>query len=324
MTYNNDASDQFERDAASAAELTSQERRLYTAISDALIPSYETNPSASDAHVPTRWIDEALRIRPDLVAPFRNVLAAFDKQGVPIAAEDVFARLEELTSESIGALGTLTAGAYFLNPTVRGLIGYPGQESREYSTGADLPYLDMLERVVERGEIFQPTVKPEPANDGGTRSPGGSMSDSNQLFIKKESISLRLALQAIDAAISEAQRVGGAFSIVVMDDGGHVTASARMDGAALSSLQVAADKAYTVAATGFTPTQWYEYAAADPRMASGVRGMERVVTFDGGLPVVAADSVIGAIGVSGGHYEQDLQVATAAAQATARLLGEVH
>lgn len=150
------------------------------------------------------------------------------------------------------------------------------------------------------------------------------MSDSNQLFIKKESISLRLALQAIDAAISEAQRVGGAFSIVVMDDGGHVTASARMDGAALSSLQVAADKAYTVAATGFTPTQWYEYAAADPRMASGVRGMERVVTFDGGLPVVAADSVIGAIGVSGGHYEQDLQVATAAAQATARLLGEVH
>lgn len=142
-------------------------------------------------------------------------------------------------------------------------------------------------------------------------------------FVTKRSISMSLALRLIDAAAAEAHRIEGAFSIVVLDDAGHVKASARMDGAGLSSLQVATDKAYTVVATGFTPAQWFEYSSGDPKMASGMAGMDRVVTFDGGLPIVMSGEVIGAIGVSGGHYEQDLQVATAAANSVRETTGAV-
>ncbi|WP_099022937.1 GlcG/HbpS family heme-binding protein [Mycolicibacterium palauense] len=300
--------------AAQATELSARERELFAVVADALIPDYGTRPSASGAQVPTRWIDAALAARPDLLAPLREVLAACADVTPSTPASTVFARLQDLDPALVGAVGTLTAGAYFLNPAIRELIGYPGQESRTYSVGTDLPYLNMLERVVERGEIYQPTVESDPAK---TRhhNEGESMPSPDLTVITKRTISLSLARSLVDAAIAEAGRVGGAFSVVVVDESGNVKASACMDGAALSSLQVAADKAYTVVATGFTPAQWFEYSSADPKMASGMAGMDRVVTFPGGLPVVVSGEVVGAIGVSGGHYEQDLQVATAAVEA---------
>lgn len=70
-----------------------------------------------------------------------------------------------------------------------------------------------------------------------------------------------------------------------------------------------------------TPAQWFDYSAGDPKMAAGLAGMDRVITFDGGLPIEVDGAVVGAIGVSGGHYSQDLQAATAAVQAVASMVG---
>jgi uncharacterized protein GlcG (DUF336 family) len=39
---------------------------------------------------------------------------------------------------------------------------------------------------------------------------------------------------------------------------------------------------------------------------------ERLVTFGGGFPIVVDGEVVGAIGVSGGHYTDDMAVADAA------------
>lgn len=134
-------------------------------------------------------------------------------------------------------------------------------------------------------------------------------------YVEKRGIAFAFALRLVDGAVAEARRIGGAFSITVVDESGNPTAFVRMDGAGPGSAQMSRDKAYTVIATGMTPTQWFEYSQADPKMAAGMAGMERVVTFDGGLPIVVDDEVIGALGVSGGHYEQDLKVATAALEA---------
>jgi uncharacterized protein GlcG (DUF336 family) len=38
----------------------------------------------------------------------------------------------------------------------------------------------------------------------------------------------------------------------------------------------------------------------------------RLVVFGGGYPVIVDGAVVGAIGVSGGHYSQDMDVAKAA------------
>jgi uncharacterized protein GlcG (DUF336 family) len=89
-------------------------------------------------------------------------------------------------------------------------------------------------------------------------------------------------------------------------------AFSRMDGAALLSVQVAQDKAYTAAGFGIPTDQWHEFIKNDPPLAAGATaGIDRLVVFGGGYPIKVADQVVGGIGVSGGHYSQDMEVAQA-------------
>ena len=61
-------------------------------------------------------------------------------------------------SEAFDCLGVLTSGAYFLNPEVKKLIGYPGQVPSPASDDLD-SYSGMLAKVLERGPVFRPTLK---------------------------------------------------------------------------------------------------------------------------------------------------------------------
>ncbi|MCW2794426.1 MAG: hypothetical protein JWO76_3524 [Nocardioides sp.] len=138
--------------------LTDEERQKFAAIADVLIPSAEGMPSASEAAVPEKWLDEALRHRPDLTAGLRAALTAAGDLP-PAEAVDV------LNSEHIPAfeaLGTLAAGAYFLNPEVKQLIGYPGQVPTVPRDDTDT-YFDLLENVLERGQVYRdvPTAGPD-------------------------------------------------------------------------------------------------------------------------------------------------------------------
>jgi uncharacterized protein GlcG (DUF336 family) len=50
----------------------------------------------------------------------------------------------------------------------------------------------------------------------------------------------------------------------------------------------------------------------DPPLAMGAApGIDRLIVFGGGFPITVGDAVVGAIGVSGGHYSQDMEVAQA-------------
>ena len=129
----------------------------------------------------------------------------------------------------------------------------------------------------------------------------------------KASISTEAAHEIIAAAEAKAREIGTPMVIAVVDDGGVLKAFSRMDGAALLSVQVAQDKAYT--AVGFSmPTHgWHDFIKDDPPLAAGApSGIDRLVVFGGGYPIVVADQLVGAIGVSGGHYSEDMKVAEAA------------
>lgn len=130
-------------------------------------------------------------------------------------------------------------------------------------------------------------------------------------YIDKRGISLELAQQVAAAAVAHATEMGGAFTVVVVDDTGVTKVASRMDGAALSSLHAATNKAYSAIATGFSTKEWFDFTAADPQMAAGAQGMERLMLFEGGLLIEVDGHRIGAIGVSGGHYSQDTAVAEA-------------
>ena len=127
----------------------------------------------------------------------------------------------------------------------------------------------------------------------------------------RPSVSTELARAIISAAERKAQEMGHPFVIAIVDDSGVLKAFSRMDGAALLSIQVAQDKAYTAAGFGMSTDMWHEFVKDDAPLAMGApTGIDRLVVFGGGYPIKIGDAVVGAIGVSGaagmpfGHQDE--------------------
>ncbi len=129
---------------------------------------------------------------------------------------------------------------------------------------------------------------------------------------ERPSVTAELAKVMIEAAERKAKEMGHPFAIAIVDDSGVLKAFSRMDGAALLSVQVAQDKAYTAVGFGMPTDAWHDFVKDDPPLAMGAApGIERLIVFGGGYPIKIGSAVVGAIGVSGGHYSQDMEVAQA-------------
>jgi uncharacterized protein GlcG (DUF336 family) len=87
-----------------------------------------------------------------------------------------------------------------------------------------------------------------------------------------------------------------------------------MDGAPLLSTEIAQDKAYTAVAFGLATEDWYPFIKDDGPLALGITKVPRLIVFGGGYPVREGGAVVAGIGVSGGHYTQDMEVARAGLQ----------
>jgi uncharacterized protein GlcG (DUF336 family) len=139
----------------------------------------------------------------------------------------------------------------------------------------------------------------------------------SQSFVKR-SISADSAQAVIAACTAKAGELGAPFVIVVVDESGVVKASLRMDGAPLLSVQVATDKAYTAAGFGMATDDWFSFVDGDgPLKLGATAGIDRLVVFGGGYPLKDGDQVVGAVGVSGGHWSDDMKVAQAGVEAFA-------
>ena len=138
--------------AGTAAAL---DRETLAGLADALIPASDGMPAASEAGATGKHLDEVLRLRSDLEEPLRQLTER--ARGADPAQE--VERLQAEEPAAFEALSTAVAGAYFLNPDVRRLIGYPGQERRpiEAEDPPDYEQDGLLASVVERGTIYRPT-----------------------------------------------------------------------------------------------------------------------------------------------------------------------
>jgi len=135
---------------------------------------------------------------------------------------------------------------------------------------------------------------------------------------ERSSVTTELARAMIVAAEHQAAEMGISFVIAIADDSGVLKAFSRMDGAPLLSVQVAQDKAYTAAGFGLATDAWHDFVKDDPPLAMGATtGIDRLVVFGGGYPIKVGDAVVGGIGVSGGHWTQDMEVAQAGLSALA-------
>ncbi|USK68289.1 GlcG/HbpS family heme-binding protein [Peribacillus asahii] len=133
-------------------------------------------------------------------------------------------------------------------------------------------------------------------------------------------INLALAKKLIESAEKEANEIKVPMVISIVDEGGNFIACHRMDNALLVSIDIAQNKAWTSVAMKM-PTADLAQAAGAGKELYGINTTNngRVVIFGGGIPLWKDGQVIGAVGVSGGSVEQDIQVAQSAVQVFSEL-----
>ncbi|MBY4896318.1 heme-binding protein [Cupriavidus sp. AU9028] len=115
--------------------------------------------------------------------------------------------------------------------------------------------------------------------------------------------------KVLAAAEQEARNHHWAVSIAIVDDGGHLLALQRLDGAAPISAYIATEKART-SALGRRESKVYEDMINNGRYsfmtAPVLHGM-----LEGGVPIVVQGQVVGAVGVSGVKSTEDAQIGRA-------------
>lgn len=121
-------------------------------------------------------------------------------------------------------------------------------------------------------------------------------------------------IQVLDTAQKEADNNGWPVTIAVTDDGGHLLALRRLDGAAPFSADVATHKARS-AALGRKETQVFEEMINGGRTAFVSAPLQGLLS--GGVPIIVDGNVVGAVGISGVKPDQDVQIAKAGVSAIA-------
>ena len=103
---------------------------------------------------------------------------------------------------------------------------------------------------------------------------------------------------AVAAIRAELERRGRTAVIAVADAHGELIALLRLDGAPLSSIAVAANKAYTAARLR-RPTREVGAQIRERGTDIAFYGDPRYLGFGGGVPIRVGDEVVGAVAVSG-------------------------
>ncbi|HFQ92003.1 MAG TPA: heme-binding protein [Chromatiales bacterium] len=110
---------------------------------------------------------------------------------------------------------------------------------------------------------------------------------------------LKMAAQAVDAALAQCRKDGYRVSVAVVDRGGVIRAQMRDDGAGVHTVDSSRRKAYTAVSMG-RPTQFFAELINRVPNIEGIRDMNAsILMLGGGFPVKIAGEVVGGIGVGG-------------------------
>jgi uncharacterized protein GlcG (DUF336 family) len=119
------------------------------------------------------------------------------------------------------------------------------------------------------------------------------------------------AMKAAMAATEKAKEIGIGVCAAVYDSSSQLKAFIRMDGAPMLSGPIAEDKAHTSASFQSPTHALFDWISKDPPLLHGITQYPRFIVFGGGYPITEDGVLIGSIGISGGHYSQDMECAKA-------------
>lgn len=134
-------------------------------------------------------------------------------------------------------------------------------------------------------------------------------------------LTLEGAQLVLAAAQARAAEIKVPMDIAVVDDGGHLLAFARMDGAKLSSVEIAIRKAHCAAIRRLpsAPARTGDEVNVLLSLGLSVASQGRQIPLRGGIPLQVEGICVGAIGVSNGTEDQDVDVAQAGARTLERV-----
>jgi glc operon protein GlcG len=126
-------------------------------------------------------------------------------------------------------------------------------------------------------------------------------------------LTLEGARAVVAGAEKKAREIKVPMNIAVVDEGAHLLAFIRMDGAKLSSVEVALTKARAAALRSAPsgPTPSTGEANAILSLSLSLATENKLTAIRGGLPLVVNGQVVGGIGVSAGSEDEDVSVAQA-------------
>lgn len=127
------------------------------------------------------------------------------------------------------------------------------------------------------------------------------------------------AKSMLAVAIAKAEEFGIAVTVAIVDAGGHMLVLERMDGGLFHTVHSSTTKAVTSASNKRpTTTKGAQGQDLDTLHAIGLSlaaGPARWTAMEGGFPIIIDGQCLGGIGVSGGDWEQDEDIAKAAVSA---------
>ena len=137
---------------------------------------------------------------------------------------------------------------------------------------------------------------------------------SEKLSSTENNLSLEKARKIIRAGEKKAKEMNLSAVFAVVNSEGNLIIEEKMDNAILVSVEVAYKKAYTSAALKLN-TQDLTALVQPGAMFYGLQSDPKYIVFGGGMLLKVDGKIVGAIGVSGGSAQEDIEIAKACVEA---------
>lgn len=146
--------------------------------------------------------------------------------------------------------------------------------------------------------------------------------DEDELIQSVQHVTYEAASEVLTAGLARAVELGVKVGIVVTDRSGDVVAAARATGAGAQACRGAEMKAADAARLGVPIDVFIEKRLKqDEILWRAMSAHPETFLVPGGCPLVYGETPVGGVGVSGGKYSDDAEVARAAAGRLSELAG---
>ena len=126
------------------------------------------------------------------------------------------------------------------------------------------------------------------------------------------------AKKMMSAALARAEKAGIAVTVAIADAGGNLILLERMEGGRFHTVHSATTKAVCAASNRrMTSAKGAQGQALDVAHALGLAlaaGAERWTAMEGGCPILVGAECIGGVGVAGGNWQLDEEIAREAVE----------